>query len=712
MRVLRLEPEALWAIGSLVSFFAILIAGSNSAKRAFLGEPWAVGAVAVWSGVGLLISLAIIFFFATIDGSRANKFRFPSLFVVLFGGFYALLSFSGVTSIAALVGRLLELNVYWLSPVLTEFVAVSGAIAAFLVFRIWRKVTQQASTAQLRSVAGGLGLVGIYFMVSIHLLPPGVNSHFVADTWLLLWGLALLILSGISASAGGHLSSSVRKKSRWRASDLLFAVVPMIPIVRYSIVNVELLPGGGVFLLFGATAALALVLVIVVPRSLAALMDTSIVIPMSSAALYVFYNMASYSGSRNWFGSGNAFEQIAILVAATLALVLFSKIRKSFFAAGLIAFIVLEVSLAVVQRGEFDEGASGDSGSSAAPSWLSDLTSATWQTSPNVFFLTYESYANQETFDSYGIDNSEQMEFLLEEGFTIYDGTYSLGGHSLASLSRVLDISAEPRNGPARYVTAGNSLVTEVFRSRGYETHGVFTGDYFLRGQAPGYSSVYPSPDAANVAETSFLGSIFRGEFRFEGSFVSTDYDTYLDKKREILGLNSAKPQFLWSHSSYPGHTQNSGTCLPDEVEKYSAGLEQANAEMTFDLSKISDVDQSIVIIAGDHGPYLTKNCAHLGSYPASEIERLDIQDRYGTFLAIRWPEGVNSAVEIEVLQNVFPAVFEGLSESDGIFEPAKVVAATKEFLAGAVYVNEGIISGGQDDGEPLFLNRDKRSLR
>lgn len=133
---------------------------------------------------------------------------------------------------------------------------------------------------------------------------------------------------------------------------------------------------------------------------------------------------------------------------------------------------------------------------------------------------------------------------------------------------------------------------------------------------------------------------------------------------------------------------------------------------MTFDLSEISDVDQSVVIIAGDHGPYLTKNCAQLGSYPASEIERLDIQDRYGTFLAIRWPEEVNSAVEIEVLQNVFPAVFEGLSESDGIFEPAKVVAETKEFLAGAVYVNEGIISGGQDDGEPLFLNRDKRSLR
>ena len=54
----------------------------------------------------------------------------------------------------------------------------------------------------------------------------------------------------------------------------------------------------------------------------------------------------------------------------------------------------------------------------------------------------------------------------------------------------------------------------------------------------------------------------------------------------------------------------------------------------------IANDPEAIIVIAGDHGPSLTKNCSILGKddYNLSEISRLDIQDRFATFLAIRWP--------------------------------------------------------------------------
>ncbi len=74
----------------------------------------------------------------------------------------------------------------------------------------------------------------------------------------------------------------------------------------------------------------------------------------------------------------------------------------------------------------------------------------------------------------------------------------------------------------------------------------------------------------------------------------------------------------------------------------------------------IENNPEAIIIIAGDHGPYLTKNCTSTSSlYDNSEITRLDIQDRFGTFLAIRWPTGDFARYDnITVLQDLFPAIF------------------------------------------------------
>ncbi len=166
-------------------------------------------------------------------------------------------------------------------------------------------------------------------------------------------------------------------------------------------------------------------------------------------------------------------------------------------------------------------------------------------------------------------------------------------------------------------------------------------------------------------------------------------------------------PIFVYAHSNLPGHSQNSGQCLPNEVELFRDRLTAANMEMNVDLNTVIEHDPgAIIIVAGDHGPYLTKNCMNTDeAYDMSEITRLDIQDRFGTFLAIRWPTGdYEEHDDITVLQDLFPAVFSYLFQ-DSRFLEAKVHPTTLAgFRVSEVHVVDGVIEGGVDSGEPLFV--------
>ena len=69
------------------------------------------------------------------------------------------------------------------------------------------------------------------------------------------------------------------------------------------------------------------------------------------------------------------------------------------------------------------------------------------------------------------------------------------------------------------------------------------------------------------------------------------------------------------------------------EYSRYFEGMKEANTEMKNDVLNIlnNDVDPIIVLLS-DHGPSLTKNCRELKNYNISEIDKYDVQDRYGTF--------------------------------------------------------------------------------
>jgi hypothetical protein len=262
--------------------------------------------------------------------------------------------------------------------------------------------------------------------------------------------------------------------------------------------------------------------------------------------------------------------------------------------------------------------------------------------------------------------------------------------------------------GSERRGVSGNGTVQNLLVGYGYETYGIFSGGHFFQGIGSSYDFSFPSPKESS--HKALIASILIGEFRFDVEFDQPSREQFAEYK--LSGFESVpnKPRFVYMHDDLPGHSQNSGVCRPDETVLFNERLVQANYMMRQDIETITHNDpDAIIVLAGDHGPYLTKNCIETGrQYDISEISRLDIQDRYGTFLAIKWPtEDFSEYDDITVLQDIFPAIFAYLFKDNSLLE-VKITPTTLESVVriSGASVQNGIIHGGINDGEPLFVDR------
>ena len=705
--------EPLWIVGSFASLFFGLLTVSYTARLGFFGES---GIFSSFPELLWPLSLIASWFVATIVFKFLRRSSAPWMqsllfFFVLFLGFLFILNQSGVLTSPHLLRQIgIPENVgeeTWL----LWLIALLSAGLFFLAHHLLATFSRNFAEQKIRAVTLGLGMLSSLFLIASFALPEGVNSHFASEAWPLFFALALLA-SAVAPWESIHVVKLRLRKSPWvdfKFSDLLFTLVPLVPIPRYFALNLDYLTLSSGLVLIAVIFSSTVVLVNLVPMVLGIFGDRYLLMSFSSAGLFILFSMASFSNSRAWYGAGSLVEQLLFLSGAIVVLAVLSQAKKEVLAVAVVLFFLLELGSSVWQAGSGEGGRATDEAlPQVAPAWAAEVASEPWKSSPNVYFLVYESYANEETLNSYGIDNSRQMSHLLELGFTIYDGTYSLGAASLESISRVLDVSPEV-SGTGRHTTAGNSLVRDIFDSQGYSTHGIFSSDYFFLGEVPGYGTYFP--ETGGPADT-VLKSIFRGEFRADESATVVDYESYLEEKRGILGTVDGGPAFLHTHNKYPGHSQNSGNCLPDEIGQYEDRLELGNLEMNADLASIPDLDDAIIILVGDHGPYLTKNCAGIRDYPISEIGRLDIQDRLGSFVAIRFPEGSADSFQIELLQDVFPAVFAYLVDDNALLEEARVTGQTETGRGSTgADVDAGVIVGGTNDGEDLFLIRGTRTL-
>ena len=550
---------------------------------------------------------------------------------------------------------------------------------------------------------------GVYAALSVFVLrdKESVNHAFSLDLGFISLGVLLASALVYLAVWRGRATVEFTPSSRTLAPSTYFLIslLPLSPVIRYLIANRDIASVVDTILVLAIFFSLFIVFIVVIPYLLSRYASGRLLLSTANALLFTMLNMASISRLFSWHQQGDIVIQLCLFTVVWICTWFLAGLKRNDIAFVVVAFVVGATAIELLSLSEGQEQ-EATAEAVAEIQLMDSVLGREPAETPSIYLLVYDSYVPNETMLHYGIDNSDQERYLVEQGFELYPHTYSVGANSLASMNVVLNVSAEGY--VSRVGVDGSGRAIELLRSLGYRTAGVFGTDYFFRGLAYEPQYDYYTPQFILPTYRLLSAAIWNGEFRFDLGLESIPHTDYVALKREVFANPSESPTFLYSHSIYPGHSQNSGSCLPNEVELFRERLQIANDEMRMDIATLLDHDpNAIIIIAGDHGPALTKNCTTLsGVYQPSEIDRVDIQDRFGSFLGVRWPSSDdNEHIQITVLQDIFPAVFAWMYRDTSLLEARISPVTITNFATAEVEVHGGIIVGGADDGEPLYLS-------
>ncbi len=551
---------------------------------------------------------------------------------------------------------------------------------------------------------------GSFAFISSQYLPEGVNYFFASRlgkyaAWAtVVMCLVLLVILKSKKDGGPALK---RSSEKFHPGDLFLVLLPLTPVAQYVLNNQDiLLPTDSLYVL-AFFAIFSSLYIFIVPVLINFIVPARTSMIMGLAFAFSVVNMALLSDHFNWFEQGTLKKQILFFGGVFLITWLLYNLNQKRMLYLLIAvnFVSNSTIQFWAQKTETETQPTSIEGNKL----LALVGNRAPAVTPNIYLLVYDSYVANETMLAYGIDNSLQEEYLNKQGFKLYPHTYSIGAGTLKTMDKVLNVSPE-YYGDHRRAVSGDGVVQNKLKDFGYRTYGLFFSDFMFRGFGESYD--YSLPASTIPPYTHLSEAILVGEFRFDigdTDFKGQTKEQFVADKQRLLENASKNKAFVYMHSDLPSHSQNSGKCLPNEVDLYKERLAAANVEMRQDVETVLTNDPgAIVVIAGDHGPALTKNCRETsGVYDISEITRLDIQDRYGAFLAIRWPtEDFEKYDNIVVLQDLFPVIFAYLYKDAGILDSRiqSTIPENDNDISGAS-LERGIIKGGVNNGEPLFLS-------
>jgi hypothetical protein len=171
---------------------------------------------------------------------------------------------------------------------------------------------------------------------------------------------------------------------------------------------------------------------------------------------------------------------------------------------------------------------------------------------------------------------------------------------SLDIMGNMLDMRRSPAfqgrqtTADAHDTYAGNSFTNLILRKNGYKSH-FLLNNYYVGINALSnrrfFDEMYPPRDH-KVIDLDFLVILLRGIFQGEMNF---DTKGWIDNENSLLNQiqnrkhelirDSQKPKFVVNHLFLPGHSQNSGICMPDETENWVVNLTLALSQMEADFA-------------------------------------------------------------------------------------------------------------------------------
>ena len=166
--------------------------------------------------------------------------------------------------------------------------------------------------------------------------------------------------------------------------------------------------------------------------------------------------------------------------------------------------------------------------------------------------------------------------------------------------------------------------------------------------------SCYPELDRL-VGAKIILSHIFKRDLLSVQDKVSR-YDSVDAIPVEVARLMDGRPggpRFQYIHAYTPSHSPNKVAGICDEALELTNYAQRVDTASTFMLSQIEDIvsrdPDAVIVLAGDHGPFISNQCAPLARISSAE----DYRDRAGILMAVRWPESYRGEYDDRIVTGV-----------------------------------------------------------
>ncbi len=373
-------------------------------------------------------------------------------------------------------------------------------------------------------------------------------------------------------------------------------------------------------------------------------------LPFLSVLFFLFFlEISVYASVNPWITAG------VFVVALAVAIWLYGHLKKIMIFQGLLAVVGLfSLVPTLIKQLNYSDA------------WMEqpdDIEEVRFRKTPNIYYLQPDGYVNFSEMERgyYEIDNTDFKNYLVENGFTLYNDFRSNYNATLASNMATFGMKhhylnygfnlAETING--REVIISGNPVLDIFKRNGYKTHFIAEVPYML----------------ANKPEMGYDYSNFTKE---DVGFIGTGYSEekeIFEPLESTIGLDSLKPKFYFVEIFKPGHVpsrKENSLGAEKEKELWKERLEVANSTLTkaVDIIKANDPNALIVIMA-DHGGDVGMD--YTLQTRKKSLERDWIYSIYSAQLAIHWPNGQAPEFDdkLETPVNVFRILFSYLAENE-----------------------------------------------
>ena len=322
----------------------------------------------------------------------------------------------------------------------------------------------------------------------------------------------------------------------------------------------------------------------------------------------------------------------------------------------------------------------------------------------NVYLLVYDGFPQPEVFEKLNLEFSSTKELLDKNNFKIYDKAYSLGRMSHMSMASLLNLSELlPERRMLFQSIAGAGRLWKIFKQNSYTTVNIQAPTMVAEYMYTDYLAPWQGGLAYKYAGAhDLLLSVFLWEFRFnlmsplgEPLNYGPEADRVFDEAHAQYLTRDMGPKFFSSHTFRPGHTANTPRCLKSQRESFQGKIDEAVGVMRENIQSILEVDPSaIIVVLSDHGAQLAGDCSiELETFKANEVTELMFWDRYGTLLAIRWPDSMKARQydsDLRLIQDIGPTILAYLSDSK---EPLKWKPPRNITYKKMEFVRQGVLT-------------------